>query len=69
MVIAAPERAALLADLETMRGKFTSLADRYKGKRFNSPNDLVYRSDGSLDRQWSGIYADDRKLRDIEVRR
>jgi gluconolactonase len=24
------------------------LADRYRGKRLNSPNDLVYRSDGSL---------------------
>lgn len=26
----------------------TVLADRYQGKRLNSPNDLVYRSDGSL---------------------
>jgi gluconolactonase len=26
----------------------TVLADRYRGKRFNSPNDLVYASDGSL---------------------
>ena len=26
----------------------TVLADSYQGKRFNSPNDLVYRSDGSL---------------------
>ena len=24
------------------------LADRYEGKRLNSPNDLVYRSDGAL---------------------
>src|SRR5215472_9374463 len=30
------------------RGNLTVLADRYEGKRFNSPNDLVYRSDGSL---------------------
>jgi len=29
-------------------GKRTVLADRYEGKRLNSPNDLVYRSDGSL---------------------
>jgi gluconolactonase len=29
-------------------GTFTVLADRYQGKRFNSPNDLVYKSDGSL---------------------
>jgi gluconolactonase len=29
-------------------GKITVLADRYNGKRLNSPNDLVYRSDGTL---------------------
>ena len=29
-------------------GHFTVLADHYQGKRFNSPNDLVYKSDGSL---------------------
>jgi gluconolactonase len=29
-------------------GQFTVLADRYQGKRLNSPNDLVYKSDGSL---------------------
>jgi gluconolactonase len=29
-------------------GDTTVLADRYKGKRLNSPNDLVYRSDGTL---------------------
>jgi gluconolactonase len=29
-------------------GTLTVLADRYKGKRLNSPNDLVYRSDGTL---------------------
>jgi gluconolactonase len=29
-------------------GHVTVLADRYQGKRLNSPNDLVYRSDGSL---------------------
>jgi gluconolactonase len=28
--------------------KETILADRYQGKRLNSPNDLVYKSDGSL---------------------
>jgi gluconolactonase len=28
--------------------ELTVLADRYKGKRLNSPNDLVYKSDGSL---------------------
>ena len=29
-------------------GKITVIADRYQGKRLNSPNDLVYRSDGTL---------------------
>jgi gluconolactonase len=29
-------------------GVLTVLAERYEGKRFNSPNDLVYKSDGSL---------------------
>jgi len=29
-------------------GESTVLADRYDGKRLNSPNDLVYRSDGTL---------------------
>lgn len=29
-------------------GRLTVLADNYQGKRLNSPNDLVYRSDGTL---------------------
>jgi gluconolactonase len=29
-------------------GQLTVLADRYEGQRLNSPNDLVYRSDGAL---------------------
>jgi gluconolactonase len=29
-------------------GTLTVLADRYQGRRLNSPNDLVYRSDGAL---------------------
>ncbi len=29
-------------------GAVTVIADRYQGRRLNSPNDLVYRSDGSL---------------------
>jgi gluconolactonase len=28
--------------------QMTPLVERYQGKRFNSPNDLVYRSDGAL---------------------
>jgi gluconolactonase len=30
------------------QGQITVLADRYEGKQLNSPNDLVYRRDGSL---------------------
>lgn len=29
-------------------GKLVTIADRYRGKRFNSPNDMVFKSDGSL---------------------
>jgi gluconolactonase len=29
-------------------GQLTLLADRYEGKRLNSPNDLAYKSDGAL---------------------
>ena len=29
-------------------GSLTVLADKYQGKRLNSPNDVVYRSDGAL---------------------
>ena len=29
-------------------GSVTTLAEAYRGKRLNSPNDLVYRSDGTL---------------------
>jgi gluconolactonase len=36
--------------LETLdpKGQVTVLADLYQGKKLNSPNDLVYKSDGSL---------------------
>ncbi len=30
------------------KGQITILADSYQGRKLNSPNDLVYRSDGSL---------------------
>jgi gluconolactonase len=32
----------------TKDGKFETLADKYMGKRFNSPNDLVYHPNGDL---------------------
>ena len=31
-----------------LKSKPTTLADHYEGKKLNSPNDLVYRSDGTL---------------------
>src|ERR1700727_1457236 len=36
--------------LETLdpKGQITVLADSYEGKKLNSPNDVVYKSDGSL---------------------
>ena len=36
------------ADLEHPRAEFTTLADRWKGKRFNSPNDATVRKNGDL---------------------
>jgi gluconolactonase len=39
------DRAVIRLDTD---GRRTVLADRFEGKRFNSPNDLVYKSDGSL---------------------
>jgi gluconolactonase len=36
-----------LESLET-NGRVTVLADSYEGRKLNSPNDLVYKSDGSL---------------------
>ena len=30
-----------------MTGRITVLADRYEGKRLNSPNDVVVKSDGT----------------------
>jgi gluconolactonase len=47
-------------------GDVTVLADRYDGKRLNSPNDLVFRSDGTLfftDPPFGlpGMFADEKK--------
>ena len=36
------------APLDKPQAKFTTLADRYNGARFNSPNDLVFHSNGDL---------------------
>jgi gluconolactonase len=40
--------ASLDAPLDAATPTYITLADRYDGKRFNSPNDLVYRSNGDL---------------------
>ncbi len=40
--------ARLDAPFDAPTPTYVTLADRYDGKRFNSPNDLVYRSNGDL---------------------
>ena len=40
--------ARMDAPLDRPEARFTPLAVRYQGKRFNSPNDLVFRSNGDL---------------------
>ena len=50
-------------------GRITVLADKFNGKRLNSPNDIVVKSDGSIwftdppfgiDGDWEGDRAEDR---------
>ena len=52
-------------------GTITVLADSYQGKKLNSPNDLVYRSDGSLyftDPPYGlPTQGDDDPLKDLKV--
>ncbi len=36
------------APLGKPKAKYIPIADRYEGKRLNSPNDLVFHTDGSL---------------------
>lgn len=40
--------ARLAAPLAAPQPRFTTLADRFQGRRFNSPNDLALHSDGSV---------------------
>jgi gluconolactonase len=40
--------ARMVAPLDAPAPNFVTLADNYEGKRFNSPNDCVFRSDGDL---------------------
>src|ERR1700745_36972 len=42
------ERRSRCVSRTEFDGKRTVLADRYEGKRFNSPNDVVVKSDGSI---------------------
>lgn len=41
-------RSVWRAESADLHGQLTVLADHFEGKRLNSPNDLVYRRDGSL---------------------
>jgi gluconolactonase len=40
--------ARMDAPLDAPQPKFVTIADRYDGKRFNSPNDLVFKRNGDL---------------------
>ena len=40
--------ARLNEPIQNGKGQFSTLADNYKGKRFNSPNDLVFDARGNL---------------------
>lgn len=40
--------AVMNAPLNAPKATYESLADQYQGKRFNSPNDAVFNTDGSL---------------------
>lgn len=42
------QMAKMNAPLTSPKADFITIADRFKGKRFNSPNDAVYHSNGSL---------------------
>lgn len=41
-------RVALLEDLNTPQGPFTTVADTYQDKKFNSPNDLAMDRNGNI---------------------
>lgn len=40
--------ARMNAPLTAPKADYTTIADKYRGKRFNSPNDAVYRDNGDL---------------------
>jgi len=41
-------RVALIENTPSTNPKFVTVVDNFEGKKFNSPNDLVYASDGSF---------------------
>ena len=41
-------RVALIENTPSTNPKFVTVVDNFEGKKFNSPNDLVYSSDGSF---------------------
>ena len=65
-------RLALLSNNKTNKPKFKTIIDNYKGKRFNSPNDLVINSEGDIfftDPPYGFYYnkkSFDNKYREIE---
>jgi gluconolactonase len=40
--------ATMMANLSNPKANFKTLADKFEGKRFNSPNDAVYHTNGDL---------------------
>src|SRR5690606_24857856 len=40
--------AKMAAPLDAPKAEFVTLADNYRGKKFNSPNDAVFKSNGDL---------------------
>ena len=40
--------ASMVADIDKPSASYKTIADSYEGKKLNSPNDAVYRSDGDL---------------------
>jgi len=40
--------AMMMANLSNPKAEFKTLADKFEGKRFNSPNDAVYNTNGDL---------------------
>ncbi len=42
------EHSGRRVSVEAAPGRFETLTDRFDGKRFNSPNDVIFKSDGAL---------------------